>query len=185
MLEVYYWQRVAITIDVERVIAYPDTEAEGEPAVYGARFPSRRRPRSRPAAGPRPRVDSAKLLAQAQKLPHTLVGLACDPTTCPTSGRHARWRRRRAACGWMSRADPCLEGGRRAGLTAHAFEPRMVGQEQRVHTGWLEADGDDRPLLAAHEGRLQAPRFRTSPSRSGSASLAFRMKKARAAGLVE
>ena len=33
-------------------------------------------------------------------------------------------------------------GGRRAGLTAHAFRPRMVGQEQRVHTGWLTRDGD-------------------------------------------
>ena len=32
-------------------------------------------------------------------------------------------------------------GGRRAGLTSHAFRPRMIGQEQRVHTGWLSNEG--------------------------------------------
>ena len=41
------------------------------------------------------------------------------------------------------------EGGRRAGLTAHRFEPRMVGQEQRIYTGWLDVDGD-RAVYAPH-----------------------------------
>ena len=38
---------------------------------------------------------------------------------------------------------PLPPGGRRAGLTAHAFHQHMVGQEQRVHTGWLEVDGTE------------------------------------------
>jgi hypothetical protein len=40
-------------------------------------------------------------------------------------------------------------GGRRAGLTAHWFAPRVIGQEQRVHTGWLEAQPDEL-LYAPH-----------------------------------
>ena len=75
-------------------------------------------------------------------------------------------------------------GGRRAGLTAHAFKPRMIGQEQRVHTGWLTNDG----------GRIRyAPHTKAGyalpPSKAlfvvGS-TIATRggMRKARAAGLA-
>ena len=32
-------------------------------------------------------------------------------------------------------------GGRRAGLTSHWFKPRMIGQEQRVYTGWMTSAG--------------------------------------------
>jgi hypothetical protein len=41
-------------------------------------------------------------------------------------------------------------GGRRTGLTSHQFQPRNIGQEQRVHTGWLESDGSDRVEDAPH-----------------------------------
>ena len=40
-------------------------------------------------------------------------------------------------------------GGRRAGLTAHSFHKHMVGQEQRIHTGWLEAS-EGRATYAPH-----------------------------------
>ena len=40
-------------------------------------------------------------------------------------------------------------GGRRAGLTAHSFSPRVTGQEQRIHTGWMEAELDGRRLVYA------------------------------------
>jgi hypothetical protein len=34
-------------------------------------------------------------------------------------------------------------GGRRAGLTAHWFGRHNIGQHQRVHTGWMQAAGDE------------------------------------------
>ena len=46
--------------------------------------------------------------------------------------------------------DTVPAGGRRAGLTSHWFRPQMVGQEQRVHTGWLQSDGSDRVEYAPH-----------------------------------
>ncbi len=75
-------------------------------------------------------------------------------------------------------------GGRRAGLTAHAFKPRMVGQEQRVHTGWLTNE----------DGRIRySPHTRTGYALPASkaifiagAALGTRsgIRRARAAGLA-
>ena len=183
MLEVYYWQRVAITIDVERVIAYPDTEAEGEPAVYGAPLPEPPPPQKPPGGGTAPRVDSAKLLAQAQRLPHTLIGWRGSddmPDVRPARALEATEGGVRLDVAGGS----VPEGGRRAGLTAHAFEPRMVGQEQRVHTGWLEADGETVSYSPHTKAGYKLPASELAFT-LGSASLAFRMKKARAAGLVD
>ena len=44
---------------------------------------------------------------------------------------------------------PLPQGGRRAGLTSHSFRRHMVGQEQRVYTGWLEVQ-DDEAVYAPH-----------------------------------
>ena len=75
-------------------------------------------------------------------------------------------------------------GGRRAGLTSHQFQPRKIGQEQRVHTGWLESDGSDRVEYAPHtKAGYRLPTSKLALT-MGSASLAFRMKKAREAGLA-
>jgi hypothetical protein len=41
------------------------------------------------------------------------------------------------------------DGGRRAGLTAHSFARYTFGQNQRKHTGWLEADPAERRVLYA------------------------------------
>jgi hypothetical protein len=60
----------------------------------------------------------------------------------------------------------------------------MIGQEQRVHTGWLESDGSDRVEYAPHT----KAGYRLPPSRlafiAGSASIAVRMRKAREAGVA-
>jgi hypothetical protein len=75
-------------------------------------------------------------------------------------------------------------GGRRAGLTSHQFQPRMIGQEQRVHTGWLESDGSDQVNYAPHTRagyRLPASKLAFTLA---SGSMAFRMKKARELGLA-
>ncbi|MEU2031238.1 hypothetical protein ABZ494_06655 [Nocardia amamiensis] len=33
------------------------------------------------------------------------------------------------------------QGGRRAGLLAHAYRPQLIGLESRQYTGWLEVSG--------------------------------------------
>ena len=180
MLDVYYWQRVPITIQVERISSFPDNEADGELAWSRAAEPPPQKP---PRGGTGPRVDAAKLLAHAQKLPHTLVGWNGEgdmPDVRPARALSASDAGVRLEVG----GGPVPEGGRRAGLTSHWFAPRMVGQEQRVHTGWLEASGDE-ILYAPHTKagyRLPASNLAFT---LGSASLAFRMRKAREAGVAE
>ena len=75
-------------------------------------------------------------------------------------------------------------GGRRAGLTAHWFCPRMIGQEQRVHTGWLSSDGGDRVLYAPHT----KTGYRLPPSKAlftiACSSVAPRLRSARKRGLA-
>ncbi len=50
----------------------------------------------------------------------------------------------------LAAAAPLPRGGRRAGLTAHTYRPRLVGLETRQHTGWLQVGDDGRALYAPH-----------------------------------
>ena len=147
-LEVYYWQRVAITIDVRRIIVWPTRDCAGEPVVLGEALPGPPPPQSPPRNGTGPRTDADRLAAEVRSLPHALVGWAgADGLPMVTA----------VAAGGSSAAGAELvvpaavrpEGGRRAGLTAHRFEPRMIGQEQRLYTGWLDVEGD-RAVYAPH-----------------------------------
>ena len=75
-------------------------------------------------------------------------------------------------------------GGRRAGLTSHQFQPRLIGQEQRVHTGWLESDGSDRVQYVPHtKAGYRLPTSKLAFILA-TGSIAFRMKKAREAGVA-
>ena len=183
MLDVYYWQRVAIVIEVERIVAWADDLAAGEPVVLGSPRPAPPEPQKAPAKGTGPRVDVEKAAEQVARLPHTLLGWCGSdemPEVVPVAGARAT----EAGLELDVPAAAMLpEGGRRAGLTAHAFHPRMVGQEQRVHTGWLEV-ADGRATYAPHT----RAGYRLPPSDAlfvlGSASLATRMRAARKAGLA-
>ncbi len=180
MLNTYYWQRVAITIQVERIVAYPDTAAEGEPEVFGSPLPDAPMAQKPPGGGTGPRVDSRKLLAQAGRLPHALVGWNGSddmPDVRPARVVEAD----DSGIGLAVAGGPVPRGGRRAGLTVHEFQPRMVGQEQRVHTGWLDGEGVTYAPHTKAGYRLPASDLAFT---LGSASLALRMRKAREAGLV-
>jgi hypothetical protein len=76
------------------------------------------------------------------------------------------------------------EGGRRAGLTAHEFFQRMIGQEQRVHTGWLSHEAGGPVRYSPHtKAGYRLPRSNLAFI-LGSASLATRMQAARKAGVA-
>jgi hypothetical protein len=181
-LDVYYWQRVRITVDVERVVAFPDTAATGEPVVTGSPVASPAPAQSEPKNGTGPRVATDKVAADVGRLPHTLLGwCGADglPEVVPVGGASAFG----AGIRLDVRAGSVPPGGRRAGLTAHRFWPKMVGQLQRVHTGWLTADGDE--VLYAPHTRTG---YRLPPSSLayylGCAYIGRGVKGARAAGLA-
>jgi hypothetical protein len=183
LLDVYYWQRVAITVTVERIVAYPDDAASEEPEVFGsARWP-RAAPQAAPRGGTEPRVDPARVAAHAKPLPHTLLGWCGSdelPEVVPVSVVEA-------SSGGVPLRVPSGSvppGGRRAGLTSHRFRPRMIGQEQRIHTGWVSSEGAGRALYSPHT----QTGYRLPPSKVlytlGCATLAMRMRAARNAGLA-
>ena len=183
ILDVYYWQRVPITIEVERIVAYPDDAAVGKPQVLGKPLAEPAGPQKRPGGGTAPRVDATKVAAHAQRLPHTLLGW-CGADEMPEVVPAAPVGGRESGVQLSVPAGAVPPGGRRAGLTSHQFQPRMIGQEQRVHTGWLESDGSDRVKYAPHT----KAGYRLPSSKAAfvlaSGSIAFRMKKAREAGVA-
>ena len=183
VLEVYYWQRVPITVQVERIIVYPDDHATGKPQVLGE--PQAEPPPSQdpPGGGTASRIEAAKVAAHAQRLPHTLLGWCGSdglPEVVPVTAAEGGESGVRLSVP----AGSVPTGTRRAGLTSHQFQPRMIGQEQRVHTGWLQSDGSDQVEYAPHTKagyRLPASKLAFT---LGSGSIALRMKKAREAGVA-
>lgn len=159
-LRVYY-TRVSIDVAVQRVTVWPDLAASGTPQVYGeqppAGMPSSQRP---PARGTGPRVDCDRATRAAAGLPNVLLGwvdtdgfpLAVPVELDGKGGNGIVLRTTR----------PLLPpGGRRAGLTAHAFTRYVTGQHQRVHTGWLEAEDAVRHATYAPHTRFG---YRLPPS---------------------
>jgi hypothetical protein len=182
-LDVYYWQRVAIVVQVERVLAYPDDAARQSPEVFGAARPIAPPSQEEPKSGSSARVDIGPLAAHIKRLPHTLLGWCGSddlPEVVPVSAAHAEANELRLDVPPGS----VPAGGRRAGLTSHEFRPRMVGQEQRIYTGWLAADGDAAVRYFPHT----KAGYRLPPSKLlynlGCVSLARGMRGARRAGLV-
>jgi hypothetical protein len=184
LLDVYYWQRIAITITVERIVAYPDDAAGEEREVFGSPPAPPPAPQDAPRGGTEPRVDAARLAAHAKRLPHTLLGWCGSeelPEVVPASVVEAGSEGVRL----MVPPGSVPPGGRRAGLTSHLFRPRMLGQEQRIHTGWVSSEGAGRALYSPHT----KAGYPLPPSKAlftvACASLATRMRAARKAGLAE
>jgi hypothetical protein len=184
VLDVYYWQRVPITIQVERIVAYADDAAAASPHVAGKPPAQPAPPQEPPRGGTTARVDAAKVAAHAGRLAHTLLGWCGEdamPEVVPAAAIGS------AASGVLLSvpAGSVPAGGRRAGLTCHQFRPRMIGQEQRVYTGWLQSDGSERATYAPHT----KAGYRLPPSKVAftlaSASIALRMNKAREAGVAQ
>src|SRR2546421_11841613 len=125
-LNVYYWQRVAIDIEVVRVIAYPDDDAREDPEVFGAERPPQPTSQREPRGGTEPRVSVESVGAHAQRLPHTLLGWCGSddlPDVVPVSAAQA-------GPGGMRLGGPSgllPLGGPRARLTSHGFSRRSLG----------------------------------------------------------
>ena len=149
-----WWQRIygiriEIKISVERVVVWPDLACKGVPEVIGAPWPDDPpAPQSPPARGTGPRIDPGRAARKAAKLDHVLLGWVggdgfplAVPVRIGEPGEDGI-----VLSGPRNLIPP---GGRRAGLTAHWFERGVIGQDQRKHTGWLQADGEDGTVIYA------------------------------------
>ena len=143
-------------MQVRRIMVYDGTSAPHR--VLGEDHPVDAPAAQRaPKQGTLPRVDTAKIAGQVQRLPHTLLGWV-QADGLPMVARVRSEDTTERGLSLNSSDAPLPPGGRRAGLTAHAFHEHMVGQEQRVHTGWLEVDASEaNPQRAQDHGWLRAP----------------------------
>ena len=139
LLREYYATRVGVHVDVERIVSWPDLECRGEPEVLGAPRPDAPpEPQAVPKKGAGPRVDVGKAARKLEPHPHRLIAWRdADgyPLVLPfaPAGHDAAGLRLDVPGG----SPP---GGRRAGLVAHRYNPKLIGLSTRQHTGWLEGD---------------------------------------------
>ena len=146
-----YATRVSIEIAIERLVVWPDLSCRGEPHVHGEPLPRHPpEPQRPPRGGTAPRINHRRAAGRARRLPEILLGWAgadLYPVILPVDVREP------SQDGILLEAPPELlpPGGRRAGLTAHRFDRHAMGQDQRIHTGWLEFDpASERTLYAPH-----------------------------------
>jgi hypothetical protein len=135
-LREYYQERVVVTVEVHRVVSWPDHACAGQSTLCGPAVFAEAAPQAPPKNGTAARVDAARAGRRVGALPHRLLGwLGGDgfPMVAPvavaagadrvflvTSGAHLP------------------EGGRRAGLLGHRYERQLVGLAVRQYTGWLD-----------------------------------------------
>lgn len=133
-LSAYYGDRVVVTVQVERVLSWPDLGCAGERTVLGAAMPSEEpAPQAPPKNGTGPRIDVERAARRARKLPHALLGYVGSdgfPLIVPVGIGPV-------SAEGIALSGPPLPGGRRAGLLAHRYEPQLIGLESRQYTGWL------------------------------------------------
>jgi hypothetical protein len=147
-LQEYYADRVPVHVTIERVVAWPDLAGAGEPRVFGAPLPEAApAPQDPPKNGTGPRVDAAKSAARQRSLPHRLLTFrSADgyPLAVPYEVGEVSER------GIAIRAHGLPPGGRRAGVIAHAYRPKLIGLKTIQHTGWLEVAEDGSAVYAPH-----------------------------------
>ena len=144
----FLW-RVPIDVAIERVVVWPDLRCAGEPTVFGPSLPaSSPASQAAPRHGTGPRVDHRRAARRARRQPHALLGwVGADgyPVMVPVGVGEA------GTAGISLGAESGLvpPGGRRAGLTAHAFARYTHGQTLRKYTGWLDVSPDGSTITYA------------------------------------
>ena len=153
-LSAYYEDRVLVTVQVKRVISWPDATCSGEPAVTGEPRHAQDPPsQSAPKNGAAPRVDVQRAVRRIAKLHHVLLGwIGADglPMVAPVSLGEA-------SPSEIALRGPLPGGERRAGLLAHRYEAQLIGLEVRQYTGWLH----DRIYAPHTEQGFRAPANKT------------------------
>lgn len=153
-LSAYYADRVLVTVQVERVLSWPDLHCAGERTVVGTPLSGQDpEPQAPPRKGTGPRVDVARAARRLRKSPHVLLSYPGDdgfPLIVPVSVSAVGPR-------GIALRGPLAPGGRRAGLLGHRYEPKLIGLETHQYTGWLQDS-----VYAPHtENGFRAPANKT------------------------
>jgi hypothetical protein len=184
ILREYYGERVFVDISVSRITVWPEPRGAGRPEVAGAEPAPPPLPQAPPGGGVAPRVPVRRLARRCARLPHQMVayrGADGYPVIVPV--RVAGYSRE----GLRLDAPPGLlpPGGRRAGLLAHRFRPKLVGLHTRFGTGWLDVD-ENRAVYMPHTARvLYAPPLKTLLLVSNGLLAKRGMRRARRTRLIE
>jgi hypothetical protein len=183
LLKEYYRERVFVDIAVERIVAWPDLGASGVPEVFGLSLPDPPRCQATPKLGQGPRVDVARAAGQVGTLPHRLLayrGSDGFPVIVPVhlAGHGGTGLHLVDAGGLLP------PGGRRAGLLAHAYQPRLVGLRTRTFTGWLDVGDTGSAVYAPHTAKGFTAPARKELLLVGNGLLAkFQLRQARRHGV--
>jgi hypothetical protein len=158
-LSAYYADRVPVHVTVQRIVSWPDLRCEGEPDVHGAPLPEPPAQQEPPKKGTGPRVDCARAGSALAKLPHQLLAFRGGdgyPVMLPVEVASAD-----AGAVHLHSGAALPEGGRRAGMLAHDYRPKLIGLAARQHTGWMQVE-DGRVLYAPHtSSAFRAPANKT------------------------
>jgi hypothetical protein len=137
----FWWDRVVVRVQAQRIIAFADGTCSGVASVSGPPEPvGPPESQSPPKNGTGSRVEVDRIVRELGRLPHRLLGwVGADgyPMVAPVQDVAA-------STGGMILTTPAglvPSGERRAGLTGHAFTAGTLGQRQVALTGWLESDG--------------------------------------------
>jgi hypothetical protein len=184
-MSVYHW-RVNVTIAIERVVVWPDLECRGEPEVHGAPLPAEPpAEQSPPKNGTGPRVNHRRMAKRARRLPDVLLGwVGADgfPVVVPVEAGSAVEEGVELELPAGVAAPP---GGRRAGLVGHWFSKGVIGQEQYIHTGWLEVDPNGRAIYAPHtKAGYLMPKSKLVYKIAVGAATRSRLRAGRRAGVI-
>lgn len=139
-LREYYQDRVLVTVEVARMVVWPEADAGGEPDVIGEPLPAAPPSQAAPRGGTGPRVNSLKAARRLGALPHRLLAFTQSdgyPGVLPMDviGGSSAGVLLRQPGGWT-----LPPGGRRASLFGHAYRPKLIGLKTRQCTGWLVVD---------------------------------------------
>ena len=175
-LSAYYGDRVVVTVRCSGSSPGRTSCARVPRPSPAARF-HRSSPRLRPPrSGDRAARRTQRAARRASALPHVLLAFRGGdgfPLVAPVR------------VGAPSRLGFALSGplparGRRAGLLAHRFEPKLIGLETRQYTGWLQ-DG----VYAPHTERgFRAPANKTLVLLANGFMARRGLRQARAQGRV-
>jgi hypothetical protein len=154
-LSAYYADRVLVTVQVQRVLTWPDLACTGDPATAGAPLadagPASQPP---PANGVGPRVDVSRAAKRIGALGHLLLGyIGADGYPLVVAVRAGS-----VSAAGVELSGPLPGGQRRAGLLAHRYQPQLIGLESRQWTGWL---ADDSTYAPHTETGFRAPANKT------------------------
>lgn len=159
-LREYYQDRIPVAIDVERVTVWADDRCAELRDTLGTAAAGEPPAQNEPGKGAGPRVDSERAATRLRSLDHQLlayVGADGYPEVVPVQVDGA------GPEGIRLTSERLLPpGGRRAGMLAHSYRPKLIGLAARQHTGWLTVDGEG-ALYAPHtESGFRAPANKTA-----------------------